>query len=355
MLKSLFCLNKILKKLYFFYNNSYFIKRGLLCLAIAFTIFNFVILLPRTFQRTDPWRDVVAYYLAKENIEAKLPLYEGLHEHGPHDRSQPFYLYPPILASALAIMPQVKFLSFARLWTLFLYGAFWIYAVSLGKLATGKASFSGSMVAGLFLFIFPGTYRALELGQIDPLLWSFFGLALTLPKLRGFFLMAISVIKPWGVWPFLWSLGKNYSVFLGAGVVLGGSILIGTLIMGTGAFWENCWLWFTHVLPSLSQGAWSPDNRSLSFGVLRIFRYFGLWKYNGGTLPFWSQAWLLLCGIVGPILTGLYLRHNSKNVQLSAVACSAILFSPIFWTTYIPIFLTLIVTIFHEKCKNFLD
>lgn len=160
--------------------------------------------------------------------------------------------------------------------------------------------------------------------------------------------MAISIIKPWGVWPLAWLAEKNYSVFIGAGVALGGSLLIGTLAMGAGAFFEACLQWFVHVLPSISQGAWSPDNRSLSFWCLRMARHLGLLVYNGGNLPHWAQNWLLVCGIIGPCLTGLYFRNSSRDLQLSAIACSAILFSPICWTTYLPIVLTLIAATFHK-------
>lgn len=124
--------------------------------------------------------------------------------------------------------------------------------------------------------------------------------------------MAIGIIKPWGIWPLFWSLGKNYKVWFGAGLILVGSALIGTLVLGGPELIETCQVWFTHILPSLAQGTWNSDNRSISFAFLRIVRYIGLWTYHGGELPLWAKNWLLICGITGPCLTGWYLRHKSK-------------------------------------------
>jgi hypothetical protein len=197
-----------------FLKSSLFLKRGLLLLAIACAAIQFSLLLPRTFNRTDPWRDVLAYYLVKERIHNGEPVYIGQPESGPHDRSYPLYLYPPILATALSALPKMTFTTFARLWTLLLYGAFWIYAAALGKLSKGKVTVSGTLIAGMILLVFPGTFRALDLGQVDPLLWAAFGLALSYPSLRGVFPITSGfgnmVVDPSpsgqeiGCWPAVW-------------------------------------------------------------------------------------------------------------------------------------------------------
>jgi hypothetical protein len=330
---------------------SPFLKRGLLLLAIACAAIQFFLLLPRTFNRTDRCRDVLAYYLVKERIHDGEPVYVSQPDSGPHDRSYPSYLYPPIFAIVLSTFPEVAFTTFARLWTLLLYGAFWIYAAALGKLAKGRVTVSGTLMAGMILLVFPGTFRALDLGQVDPLLWAAFGLALSYPSLRGVFTMSISIVKPWGIWPLLGSAGEGCRVWCGAILVLAGSALFGALVLGGPEFVEACRNWFTQVLPSLSQGAWSPYNRSLSFALLRFSHNLGLWEYDGGSLPIWARNWLLACSMAGPLLAGWGFRRKAKNFRLAAMGCSAILFSPICWTTYLPVLLTLMAVLFHDKLE----
>jgi hypothetical protein len=342
-------MNAILKNMFLSVLNSQFLKRVVVGLAIVVAILQLSILLPKTLGRTDKMRDVYAYYLVKERIEHGRPIYLNLSKKGPHDSSLALYLYPPVFAGVLSLLPKMSFLTFARLWTLLLYGAFWIYATTLGKLAFGRFSLSSTLSAGLILFFFPGTFRALALGQIDPLLWAFFGLALSMPLFRGGFTMLVAIIKPWGIWPFLWSIGEGLRVWAGAITVLLGSALVGALAFGGEAFVENCRTWFTHILPSLAQGAWSPDNRSLSFALLRGAHSVGLWSYDGGALPLGARIWLLGSGLAGPLLIGWRFRRSSKNLQLAAVGCTAILVSPICWTTYLPALLTLAATAFHSK------
>lgn len=133
----------------------------------------------------------MAYYLAKERVHNDLPVYAqppniGENPHtGPHIPYPILYLYPPILACVISTLPKMSFLAFARIWTILLYTAFVVYAATLGRLATGKFSFHTILLASFILFYFPGTSRAIILGQIDPLLWAFFGLALVIPISRG--------------------------------------------------------------------------------------------------------------------------------------------------------------------------
>ena len=323
-------------------------SRAVLIFAIGMAVAHFCFFLPNTLKRTDKGRDSLAYYLVMERIHNNEPIYAGLSEQGPHSPAYPLFLYPPVLAGALSVLPHMTFPVFARFWTILLYGAFWVYSATLGKLASGRVTVSGTLVAASVLYFFPGAFRALELGQVDPLLWAFFGLALSFPVSRGFFTMAISIIKPWGIWPFLWSLTEGYRVWVGALLVLAGSAIMGTLVMGGVEFVGACHDWLTNVLPSVAQGTWSSDNRSLSFAVLRIAHSAGLWSYEGGALPFWARNWLLACGIGGPLLTGWCFRRKQKKLQLTAVGCIAILASPICWTTYLPVLLTFTAVLFHS-------
>lgn len=339
----------LLKNTFLFLLGSNLIKRGVFLLAITVAAVQLFFILPKVLVRTDRARDLCAYYLVKERVENGEPIYLDLSNKGPHNSSLALYLYPPILASVLSLLPDMSFLTFARFWTLLLHAAFWVYAATLGKLAFGRFSFRATMVCGMVLFFFPGTFRGLVLGQIDPLLWAFFGLALSVPALRGWFTMLVAIIKPWGIWPFFWSLGEGLRVWVGAIMVLLGSALVGTLVFGGEAFVENCRIWFTHVLPSLAQGAWSYDNRSLSFAFLRVVDAAGLWNYDGGILPSGARMWLLISGLAGPLWVGWRFRRAPKNMQLAAAGCAAILISPICWSTYLPATLAFVATVFYSK------
>ncbi|MGE4493139.1 MAG: glycosyltransferase family 87 protein, partial [Syntrophotalea sp.] len=234
----------ILKNTFLSILNSQFLKRVFIGVSIVFTVFQLSVFLPKTLCRTDKSRDLYAYYLVKERIEQRDPIYLDLSNKGPHDLSLALYLYPPVFAGALSLFPKMSFLMFARFWTLLLYGAYWIYAATLGRLAFGRFSLSATVPAGLILFFFPGTFRALSLGQIDPLLWALFGLALSMPTFRGWFTMLVAIIKPRGIWPLFWSVGEGLRVWVGATMVLLGSALVGILAFGGDAFVENCRIWF---------------------------------------------------------------------------------------------------------------
>lgn len=334
---------------------SKFLKNAIISISALCALFQLTVLLPNTIKRTDLTRDVIAYYLVKERIHNNTPIYDQPFEldlsleNGPHIPYQVLYLYPPVLASALALFPQMSFLTFARGWTMTLFFSFWVYALTLAKLSTGKVTFSGTLVAGLFLFICPDSFGAIQLGQVDPLLWMFFGLALLTPKFRNIFTTIIAVIKPWAVWPIIWSLREGRKVWLEIAFILSTSAIICSIALRTPVFMESCLTWFKDVLPSLSQGSWSNANLSISFGFLRILRYSGLWNYRGGELPLLAKSWLCFCSITAPCIIGWLLSDKSKTLQFSAIACGAILFSPICWASYLPILLTPISIIFHQR------
>jgi hypothetical protein len=220
------------------------IRRVLLLLAI----FHFFLLmcysLPKRFLRTDRNRDVLAYYLVSERIQKGEPVYWPLPEVGPHKPSTPFYLYPPVLSSILAIMPPTSFVKFAQVWTVLLYAVFWIYAACLTRLALGRATLSGTLVAGLVLTCFPGTHIALSFGQLDPFLWALFGLALAVPAIRGAGLMAIALVKPWAI--------KALQLWAYQGGVL--------------PFWARAWLTFSASAAPLLVG-WLLRRRSMALQI----------------------------------------------------------------------------------------
>src|SRR5690606_12033621 len=75
----------------------------------------------------------------------------------------------------------------------------------------GRATFLATIGWGVALFVLTAraSQSAINLGNVDPLLWAAFGAALAYPAVRGFGLMAISLIKLWGAWPLLFALTRG--------------------------------------------------------------------------------------------------------------------------------------------------
>jgi len=334
------------------FRDSVLLRRSIMFVAIFHLIAQLCYGLPKMLSRTDLDRDIVVYYLVKQRIHNHEPVYAVSTEAVPHDAHNPIYIYPPVLSSLLSLLPTMSFITFARLWTILLYTAFWTYAMCLAKLAQGHAAIGTTLAVGLILGLFPGTQPALSLGQVDPILWALFGLALAFPKLRGTGTMAIALVKLWGVWPLVTALREGRRVWSGAAIMLVAAMGIGIIGVGPKEFLSSFWYWFTKVLPILSQGSWDSDNWSLSFGLLRAVEITGLWHYEGGVLPGWARLWLLISGIAVPIFTAIFLRHRNKVVQLSAVGCAAILCAPICWTSYLPLLLTFIAALVGEKYSS---
>lgn len=328
--------------------NSNKIRHVLLVLAVLHLLLLMCYSLPKRVLRTDKNRDLLAYYLVSERIQKGGAVYWPLPQIGPHDPSPNLYLYPPVFASLLGFIPTKSFVTFSKTWTILLYLMFWVYAVCLARLASGKVSLSGTLIAGLVLTLFPGTHSALSLGNVDPFLWALFGLALVIPTLRGSGLMAIALVKPWAVWPLIWSFREGKKVLIGSLLVTFIGTSLGMFVIGPTKFFSNCSIWIREVLPSLGQGSWSLGiwgNWSLSFAVLRVIKALDLWNYQGGVLPLWARSWLLLAGISAPLLSGWLLRLKSKVLQLSVMGCTAVLFAPTCWTYYLPLLLSPIAVI----------
>lgn len=329
-------------------------RRALLFVAIFHFVAIFGYSLPVRLLRADQNRDLIVYYKVIERIHNNEPVYFNLSQKGPHNiaTALPVYLNPPILSSILGMIPAMSFVTFARIWTLLLYVAFWIYAICLAKIAVRRVTLAGTLVAGLALTFFPGTHFALSLGNVDPFLWVLFGIALAVPTVKGAGLMAVTLVKPWAMWPFLWSLRDGWRVIAGALIVSVGSVALGVLVRGVDVFYAECLTWFRDVLPLLGQGSWSAGNWSISFGVLRAIRWLGLWDYSDGFLPLWARSWLLLCGIVVPMLAGFLLRKKPRILQLSIVGCSAVVFAPTCWINYLPVLLTVLAALVGQNTMS---
>jgi len=332
------------------FRDSVLLRRGIMFVAIFHLIAQLCYGLPKVLARTDTERDVVVYYLVQERVHHHEPIYLPMPS-GPafFDTRNPLYIYPPVLSSLFSLLPTISFVTFARLWTVLAYTSFWIFSACLAKLARGRATIANTLMAGLVLGLSPGTQRALSLGQIDPILWALFGIALAIPSLRGTGTMAIAMVKLWGIWPLVAALNDDRRAWRGGLLMLLSGIGVGILGMGPMEFYKSCQYWLSYVLPTISQGTWDADNRSLSFALLRALKTAGVWHYESGKLPVWGKIWLISAGIGGPVIAWVCLRHRTIAVQMSAMGCAAILFGPICWTSYFPILLTLLAALVGEK------
>lgn len=100
-------------------------------------------------------------------------------------------------------LASLSFAAFARIWLLLLTAGFWLYAWSLARLfQSSRPSFSSLAVWGLVLALCPGSYRALALGQVDPLLWMCGGLALA-GIMRPALWSLAALVKIFYLWPFV--------------------------------------------------------------------------------------------------------------------------------------------------------
>lgn len=291
------------------------------------------------FRVTDTRRDMVLYYQAARTVNAGQPLYTPRPNYGPD--SKPFeYLYPPPFAAFIAPLGHLSWLSFAALWRVGLVISMLGYALCLTALCERRDGWT--FVLWLALLVpFPGVFRALALGQVDPFLWLLGGLSvwaagasLKTRAVSGVCLGLLGLVKIYGVWPLL-AMGKAE----GRKRVWGAAVAALTLGFALGAW--RCGLdsyaqWAHAVLPVAGQGTFNSDNYSFSMGVLRIARLAG-WEYQGGPLNGLPKLWLSFAAIAGPLLTLLLTRRLSVRWRVALVSCVAAWCAPLCWSTYLPL------------------
>lgn len=322
--------------------------RWALRLAAAWLVFLWITqaVLP-AFALTDTRRDMVLYYRAARAVDAQTPLYTPRPNYGPD--SKPFeYLYPPPFAALIAPLGRLSWPTFATLWRTGLLLSFVGYALCLSALCGRRDVWTFLGWLGI-LYLWPGTFRALALGQIDPFLWFLGGLSVwgvagretaatstaSWARARsGIALGASSLVKIYGVWPLL-SIAKRE----GRARVWGAAALVMALGLAWGAW--RCGLdsytqWARAVLPVAGQGTFNPDNYSFSMGVLRAARALG-WNYAGGPLAGLPKLWLSFAAVAGPLFTLLLVRRLSVRWRVALVSCAAAWCAPLCWSTYLPL------------------
>ncbi len=277
-------------------------------------------------------------------IAAGEPLYSPWPDFGPHYMTEaaPYPVgrtpYPPFLTVALKPLLPIGDLAFYKAWFFLLCISFWVYAVTLGKLAAGRISLRGTLGAASLLAFYPGTWAPFNTGNIDPVLWAMLGLGFAYPRVRGAGFMAHALIKLYGIWPFILGVRlEGRRVLLQGAAVLGVGVLVSSVILGPLAFLQASLDWFRWLLPTAGQGTWHHWNVSLSFAGLRVTEALGLWEYIEGPLPSIARLYLTIMGIAAPLATMLLSRGLKPRLRYSLVTCAAVLFSPLCWIGYTPL------------------
>ena len=300
------------------------------------------------FALTDMRRDAILYYRAARAADAGAPLYTPRPNYGPD--SKPFeYLYPPPFAAAIAPLGRVSWPTFILIWRVGLLLSFAGYALCLCALCGRRDAWT--FLAWLaILHLWPGTFRALALGQIDPVLWLLGGLSVWGARAAtpsagwaraacGAALGASSLVKIYGVWPLL-ALGKSEGrarAWAAAALVMVAGLAWGVGRCGLDSYAQ----WAHAVLPVAGQGTFNPDNYSFSMGVLRIARALG-WNYAGGPLVGPPKMWLSFAAIAGPLGALLASRRLEVRWRVALVSCAAAWCAPLCWSTYLPLALLLV-------------
>ena len=345
--------------------------------AYIYPLIHVLLFVPIQWGRVDGHRDTVAYHQASVRVAGGTSPYVPLPP-GPHrDVGEFQYLYPPYLAAALGLAPQTSFVTFARAWLVLLLAAFWGYAVCLAKLAEGRVTLRGTLVAGAILSFTPGGAMAITLGQADALMWPLIGAGLGWSSARGAGFLGAALLKVHGAWPLVLAAWRERRpVVVSAAAAAAVALAVGLVAFGPKPFVDAHRDWLVHVVPALGQGEFFPGNGlfdavahvsstlpvggsvvlpvllvpnlSLSFAPIELAHRMGWWTYPGGDLPAALRGYLLAVGVLAPLLTAWWTRRRPPVVQYALVVSAAILFAPIFRPSNIPLLLAPVAALLGE-------
>jgi hypothetical protein len=310
--------------------------RALALLAIAHPILQLAVWLPFQWSRHDRERDVVAYFQTAMRLGHHQSLYQPLPNFGPDGHGTP-YLYPPQFALLLAPLDHLSFQRFCLVWYPILILGFWGFAWALDRLASKRASAMGTLYWGLILAVTPGAYEAMSEGQIDPVVWAIFGLALV-SRFRGLIFGILTHIKLFGLFPIIIAIKREPKVATTGFITVAAGFLLGVAVYGPAAMMQ----WIKWALPIPGQGHFDEYNLSLSFLGLRIARATGLWHYPGGPLAPLPHLYLQAALAAAVIASLWFTRRMPSPQNYIVVLLTVLIFSPTCWYTYVPLAYTLV-------------
>ena len=312
-----------------------FAALGWRCL-VALAAFHLVAMLcyslPLELARTDSARDTLVYFQAAKRLLSGANLYQPWPDYGVQMTPSRFF-YSPAFCLLLRPLASLDFLSFARVWTVAMHVAFWVYAFCLSRIASGKWDWKRAFVFALVADTLFQGHVALSIGQFEPFMWMLFGLALTTRSRAGLLALA-TLVKIHPIWSLCLALTQDKRAWKSAMLFSVPVLAASVWLVGV----HNWAMWWPSTQPVASQGTFNPGNVSLSFVGLRLLNWAGLLKASG-TLPGWAKAYLSFCAVGAPLLTAWMMRRRSPELRLAMVASAGVLFAPLCWTAYLPLLL----------------
>jgi hypothetical protein len=317
---------------------------GFLVLSFFHVIVQLVVFLPEHLRFTDITRDHHVYYVALRQLHQGQEFYKSWPDYGPHLIPNA-YFYPPPFLAALYPLGWLSEAAFSRLWYGIMLLSFWLYAWCLARLVSRRVSWDKILIAGLCLALCPGMMGGgMSMGNVQVVLTTLWGAAFAF-NMRAVGLAVSAVIKIHPALPLgaaLLDCARNQgwpvalrTIAVPALAVIIGAFILGLLICGPDAYTQ----WAREVPPVLSQGTFYHDNYSLSMGVLRLLRYWGIWHYNIGPLPSGPRFFLTTCTLAGPLLTWWVARRWPDDLRQACIGAATVLFAPLCWSCYFPILL----------------
>lgn len=258
------------------------------------------------------------------------------------------YFYPPQFAVLLAPLGLLPFVVYARLWYLITCAALWAFAYALAKIAQGRPTIHGVVAWAAAIWIFPGVYYTMSIGQCDIVVAA--GIALAVASgLRSPAMALAANIKPYALLPVAIAAWRSRS--------LSPRALWRSRPLSRALWPAALWLpglpylkpWVTIALANVSQGTFLPSNVSLPFAVLRILRASGVWRYQSGALPFGPHLFLSICGLIGPAVALYRLRRLETRRLCVAAVLAVALFAPLCWSNYLVSVYTLLAIVLGDR------
>lgn len=287
------------------------------------------LLFPLCWARYFPMADADVYAVAARNVVRGIGLYP-LTPHGgliTPGGGHLYFLYPPSAGALFAPLGYFSQDAIVRVFFILGFLFFWFYAGILAYLINGKLTTRGVMGASLALMIMPGSYFNLMSGQIEPLLWSMFGLAI-IGVARGGLLSASCLIKPFAIWPLALAAFREPKRVLPSAIIVGlVGWALGALVCGVKSY--STWMSYTpdHMYPLI----FHHTNVSFTILLLRLLGY--------TSLPVWGRKYLMAMFFVMPAIMAFVMRRRPLAAQYAWVGCAAIIFVPFLHDYYAPILL----------------
>jgi hypothetical protein len=296
-------------------------------------VLQLVVWLPLQWTRPDGGlpTDARVYYHTMRDVVAGRPVYHLIVGYGPDIVPNQFY-YSPQTAVVLSAFGRMPYMSFLRMWYVLILASFWLFCGALAYISgNGRVKAMSVLRWGLVVGFTPGVYWYMSLGQIDPLLWAGFGVAMASPRLRGALLALVTQVKPLAAASLAVALVREPRTRVPAVLTLAVGVAIGIAGLGTHSFVQ----WYHATSPIVHQGTFLYRNASLSMSCLRIAHLLG-WHYSSGPLGAAPQAFLTICQVAGILVGILWARGKSEpTAQYVRVYLAAILSSPLCWWSYL--------------------